>query len=619
MARSAEEILELYEARHRAEEPALQQMREIREAYNGDLVIPLPEMEQSEKPSVANLVAEGIDQNAMRIASTMPNIIAPALEMRRSSGTRSREYADVRRKAVQSWWQSSRIRRVQRRRARFLVAYGTAPVHVWPDTDKRIPTWRVRNPLTTYPNPTDTYDDALPVDVIFTYKRSYAWFKDKYPDQSKRLFKGHGWDPMEPESNAKLFRVLEYWDADECVIMVVGEDRDPYNSSPLEPDILNTRYEELERFSNRAGICPVSNPKRISLDRLVGQFNQILGMYMAQAKLHALDMIAVTKAVFPDIALIGQDGQAPLLAGDRWKEGITGEINEITNGQVEVVQLNPGFKTGEALDRLERGMRLHGIAPQFGGENPTNIRTGRAAEIAMSAQVDFRVQEYQETMAEALEIENRIAIATAKGWFGDEPKTFVIGSGRGRMEQVDYIPNIHFETDFTQVVYPMPGSDINGLLLGIANRMATGVLSQHHARELDPLIEDPEWEGDRVMAERLEQAALDGLSQMAAAGAIPPADLAFITKKVLEDNMPLYQAVEEAQRAAQERQAQQEPPGSAPTQPGIATPGSGAEAGVTVPEVRPGLDRLNDILYNLRVPQTPAGGAPAPVAEGATA
>ncbi|NCV60837.1 MAG: hypothetical protein EBW52_05455, partial [Betaproteobacteria bacterium] len=44
-------------------------------------------------------------------------------------------------------------------------------------------------------------------------------------------------------------------------------------------------------------------------------------------------------------------------------------------------QINPGYKTDTALDRLERQERLEGSIPaEFGGESASNIRTGRRGE-----------------------------------------------------------------------------------------------------------------------------------------------------------------------------------------------------------------------------------------------
>ena len=71
----AERIIELLRERESNHGPAIDRMRRIRSAYDGDIVVPLPELDDFESASVANLVAQGLDQTAMRISSTMPDII----------------------------------------------------------------------------------------------------------------------------------------------------------------------------------------------------------------------------------------------------------------------------------------------------------------------------------------------------------------------------------------------------------------------------------------------------------------------------------------------------------------------------------------------------------------
>ena len=77
---SIESILTMLSERRTTYGPVLNQMMKLRDAYNGDIIVPLPEMDRNERSSVANLIATGLDQTAMRIASTTPNVFFPALE-----------------------------------------------------------------------------------------------------------------------------------------------------------------------------------------------------------------------------------------------------------------------------------------------------------------------------------------------------------------------------------------------------------------------------------------------------------------------------------------------------------------------------------------------------------
>ena len=95
---------------------------------------------------------------------------------------------------------------------------------------------------------------------------------------------------------------------------------------------------------------------------------------------------------------------------------------------------------------------------------------------------------------------------------------------------------------------------------------------------IDPLVEDPEFEHDSVIAEQLEAALLSSLQQQAAEGAIPPADLARIMALVSNNELELAEAVERVQKEAQERQAKEVEAMSAEAMPGLAQPGMGAES-----------------------------------------
>ena len=56
---SVEKISELLTERKRVQSVVLQNMRMLRDAYNGDIVVPLPEMDRNEQVAVANLISTG--------------------------------------------------------------------------------------------------------------------------------------------------------------------------------------------------------------------------------------------------------------------------------------------------------------------------------------------------------------------------------------------------------------------------------------------------------------------------------------------------------------------------------------------------------------------------------
>ena len=585
--KTAEEIVDLYYTRSSNHAGVKERMRHIRDHYNGDVIVPLPEIDSTEASAVANLLATGLDQTAMRIASVTPDIVCPPED---ESSKQAQKFAAIRRKALFGWWQNSKIDMQLAKRARHLIGYSNTIVQIRFDQDKGCPTWHVRDPLTAYPSNLRGSDDMTPADCVFGYERSYGWIRRQYPEAALRFAGGVSAAPLDTDRPIEL---IEYVDHDEYVLVAV---RHPANSVGMYSRNNDTGpiVSELERTPNLTGVCPVVMSQRISLDEPNGQFDGILGMYQQQAKLMALEVIAVQKGIFPDTWLVGRAGEQPSIINAA--NGLTGEVGVIRGGDLRDMQLQPGFMTNPAIDRLERAQRLTaGIPAEFGGESTSNIRTGRRGDAVLSAVVDFAVQESQRILARSLETENRIAIAMAKSYAGGKSKSFYVAMGKVK-GKVDYVPNKHFTTDDNVVSYSHAGADINNLVIAGGQRLQMGTMSKESFMKIDPLVEDVEAERDAVTAEQLEQSLLSGLQQQAATGAIPPSDVARIIDLVKSNKEELAGAVEKVQREAQERQAEMVSPTSPEAQSGIAQPGAGAEAMAAPPPAEGGPAGLRELL-----------------------
>jgi len=569
--RSIEEIVAIYKTRRQNLGPVHQQMQQVRELADGDVVIPLSELDRNAKSSVANLLVQGLDQMSMRVSSTMPTPFFPALK---EGSERSKDSAATRKKAMLSIWDQNRMNMKLRRRARHLLAYSNSPVVLKPDFKTLTPKWHIRNPLDTFPCPSDDMENPVPYDCIFTYRKPFSWLIQNYGalvDGRLRVGKVE-YDTM--------FTLIEYVDEHELVLGVLGQQDDP-SLTPFERS--GADAVELERIPNRTGMPLAVIPQRITLNRPHGQFDGLLGMYYTRARLQALTEIAIERGIFPDEYLVARPGENPEIV--QLADGKSGLLGVVKGGDLRTQQVNPGYKTEQALDRLERQERLEGAIPaEFGGESATNIRTGRRGESVLAATVDFRVQEAQELFASSMLEEDRIAIAIEKAYWGDTSKSFFI-AGRAAVGKVDYVPNKIWETDFHYVAYSAAGTDVNNLIIGLGQRVGTGLMSKESAREADPLISDPDMEHDRIVSEGVEAALLSSIQQQAANpdGPYQPADLALLVRKVMIDNMSLFDAVAEVDQLAKERQAQEVPAGAPAGMPGLAMPGMGAEAPMAPP------------------------------------
>ena len=563
--KSPEEIVGLLRERESNLEPSFARMRRVRAAYDGDIVVPLPELDENEQVAVANLLAQGLDQTAMRIASVMPDVVMPPTK---DDQKQAEKRASTRRRAVLGWWQHNRMDIKLSKRARHMLGYASSPVSLRYDPKAGLPVWTVRDPLTTFPAPVFGPDDMAPYDTIFTYERTFSWLQDNYPEGAEKI-------RHQDVQGSDLYQLVEYCDPEETVLVAVGRDPRAQTTWHRHADY-SPSLAELERTVNRTGVCPVVVAGRINLDQPQGQFDQMLGMYQMQAKLMALEVLAVQKGIFPDTWLVSNPGETPQIVNTA--NGLTGEVGVLKGGTLRDSVVNPGFMTNPTIDRLERAQRLTaGIPSEFGGESGSNIRTGRRGEAVLSAVVDFPVQEARRMLAASLEVENKRAIALMKTYAGNRPQSFYV-SMKGAKGVVDYTPNKDFDTDDNRVMFSHPGADMNDLVIGAGQRIGMGTMSKRSFMQIDPMVDDAEHEHDAVISESLEQALLASLQTQAAQGALPPNDLARIAELVRTDRAELADAVQKVQEEAQQRQASQVPPGSPELMPGIAQPGAGAEA-----------------------------------------
>lgn len=585
--KSADEIVSLYHQRKKQRDPLLARAREITEAYNGDMPVPLPELEESERVAVANLVQSGLDQTAMRIASVMPSVFVPAL---RPGVKSSEKRARARRGAYMGWWDANRLPLKMRRRARWLIGYTAAPVIMRPDHQRRIPRWEPRNPLAAFPATCLDPDDIHPPDCIFAFRRSREWLKATYPDQYLTLRK---------LDSTTHFDVLEYADEDEYVTLVIGDKaEDDYEAvTGISPT------QVLHRLPNRGDGCPVSFPGRVSLDRPVGQFDGMVGIYQLQAKIMALNVIATQRGIFPETWIVSRDNQpAKVVSVPDPQRGVVGEIQ---NGQVTTTDINPGVYTNPLLDRLEYAERQTAAIPsEFGGAASSNIRTGRRGAQVISATVDFPIQEAQNIFELALHLEDELAAGIAKGYFGNEARSFHFDMG-GTDARTDYIPNRDFETTEHRVSYALAGADANALNIELGQKVGMGSMSKRTAMEKDPMIGDVEAELDRVASEGLFAAFLSGVQTDFAnpEGPFNTAQKARIVELVETNQMNLYEAVQKVDEEARELQAQAAEGQMAPADPAMMPGADATEPPAAIEGPQPSQQGLSELLGALRRPQ----------------
>lgn len=603
--KTIDHIAALYESRRN--DPNEKWRREAvltRALMNGEVFTPTlerPGME-NEYANVANTALTHMEGMAKRITSTQPSVRYASLkpgQVAADERARKRQLANL------GWWDKNNMKLIDRKRVRYVLGYGMGPVQIGSHEKLGVPKWNLRDPLSAFAAPTDFQDNFNPSDCIFAYQRNYAWIKSNYPDKafdvSVEWARANNRDECRDD---QMFEVLEYIDAEERVIVILG--RPAYNKNVPTPG--KSCLVELDRTTNRLGLCPVVNPHLINIDRLKSSYVGNFGMYIMRNKLAALEYEFAEKTVWPDTYLVEPPGshQGEIVDLANGRDGIIGHVK---GGQLLPLNTQMNFAGTQMMDRLEREERVATATPaEWGGESASNIRTGERGRQIVQAATDYTIQEIQEIFVMAKEQENRIAVKVDKTYHNTK-KSFYVGWEGFKTKHVDYTPSEIWETDENHVFYAASGSDMNSLVISGGQRIAQQTMSRESFMALDPLIEDSEVERDRIQSEALHQAGFMSLMQP---GALDPVGMAEVARDIKTNRMEWYEAVEALQKRRQEAQATSGEPGtptgpvdpnSPEAQPGIAPE---AASGISAPQ---GVEDLASVLGNLRRPQMTVNGA----------
>jgi len=137
--------------------------------------------------------------------------------------------------------------------------------------------------------------------------------------------------------------------------------------------------------------------KRFSFDKLQGQFDQVIGLMAAMAKINILSVIAMEDAVFTETNIIGE------IESGKYRKG-RHSINYLAPGsQVVKPVTNLPYQLFESVGRLERQLRVvAGYPVQDDAISPNSFVTGRGLE-ELESGVGQMVSEYHTILEYALQ------------------------------------------------------------------------------------------------------------------------------------------------------------------------------------------------------------------------
>lgn len=547
--------------------------REMSDHYNGRIVIPMPEIDADERPAAANLIAQNLDQHAMRVAMAQPSkTVAPLAATKTAEKTARSQY-----RALARFDQINQMNLLDRRRARWLATWSCAPVIIRPDPVKQGPMWELRNPLGCYPAPTTRWDDMVPTDTICTYIQDFAWLKLNQPQaaQALQLAKPPGARMFRADD---LFEIVEYNDAEVTVLAAVGVDPTPqlgmlnelaFPSIGLPANAKGQTYAlELLRIPNLAERPTGVIPGRITLDAPKGLADDMVGIYQMETKLLALYVNAVARGIYPDTWFVEQPGQGGEIV--TMADGLTGVVGHVRGGTISNIGMTANPQTAGVIAALEANVQAAGAVPsEWGGRSQSNVRTAQRGQDIASNSAGFYIHEAQEVLACAKQHEYQIAAAVDKAYFKNNKKSFYVNFGKERGE-LEYKPGELWDTiPEIDVRYFFGGMDPSGLAVLLGQMLGEGTMSVETAMRINPNIVDEEAERGRVIADHIHTGMEQGFVAQITSGAVPLADAARVAELVASGDYKFYEAIQKAQQESQQRQATAAPQGSPETQVGL--------------------------------------------------
>jgi len=556
-----DQIVRVVRQRIQERTPLLMQLLEVKRRYNGDYVIPLPELDSEPvmPPSTLAVIANAVDNLGRRAASVTTYDHFPVVK----NGAMYEERAHTRRRAWSATLYESQYALAHQRAMRHLAGYSMCTLRVVCDWKNEMPRIVVEDPLSTFPEPRKPEDARPPSNCAFLYEMPAGMIRSIWPKARKE--QGGPIGPY-PDGYTEQWTMVEWVDDDDTVIGIVGPKFPLQQYRSYDPRSGDVPWLELSRAPQIAGRCPVIVAGKIGLAEIASQVANAVGMSDLMAKMMALAIAAQEKAVYPDLYAIGVQNGSPLIVGGSWKDGRTGEMNIVQDvSAVGQLRSDVSPMTLQTVSLLERNFNAStGSNPAMQGETYGALRTGRAIDSIVGAQVDPLIMEMHQIVEAYLPYLADITFCTYEGAWGD--KHYEIFSGwPGDRGMVDFIPNVDLKESHKMVAsYAIAGTDVQQATIGIGQLLGMKLIGRKTARERHPWVGDAESEEHEILLEDLEQAVMAGVVNGLAAppgtpGALDPMIGELIYKYIDNGKRPM-EALRMAHQEAQKLQAQQAPP-----------------------------------------------------------
>lgn len=426
-----------------------------------------------------------------------------------------RNKADKRIRIVKSY-DHKRINKQLRFQSRFLPVYAYA---VWVITERidsegnRYPIAEIRDPYTSYPawwTQDEEVEELVTVRKVppLTLARMYPNAKDAIEKQVgsiDSLYAQDSWSIVRPG-----IEVIEYSCMEGTYSMMASGD--VMLDHAINPLTTGPKFEIA---------------RRPTINRLIGQYNNAIGLMAHMAKLNVLALIATEDSTFRETNIVGG------MESVKYQRGRFA-TNYLPAGAT--VQRPTGdFPVGafEQINRLEKQLRIQTQYPvQQDGQSPMSYTTGQGID-RLDASSDRMVTEYRDILSEALENLDAKRLEWDEQMYPNGTKP-MHGVHDGKAFFEDYTPSkdIRHQWQTRREYGPMAGIDDPTKIVAGLQLLQAGVIDMETFREMLHSLGQLDVIRDGVRRDRSE-AALFGTLEMRAQQGDPEATL--ILAKIFKD------------------------------------------------------------------------------------
>jgi hypothetical protein len=414
MATNVENIAKKVERLRRQARGRDERQRNVHDVRAGDVETLMPGAfpESWPRPIVANV----IDTTARDLAELIAPLPSINCDSSLVTSQRGKNFSSKRTKIANWYSVSSELKVKMVQAADWYLSYGMVPFIIEPDFHRKTPFIRFDNPMKTYPE-FNLRDEVVSYSKVWHEPASVL--AAKFPEFSRVIMgesPSQGFPGQNGDSGDSMVEVVKYVDAERYLLYMPGR-----------------QNRVLEDIPNPFGKVPVIIAKRPGYDEETrGQFDDVIWVHLARARMALLGMEATEKSVRAPLAL-PPDVQKVSFGDDAVIR--TNSPEKIRRVGVDVPQVAQEEQQILAAEIMQ-GTRT---PPARQGQMDASIITGKGVQALMGS-FDTQVKTAQTVIGRALERSLMLCFEMDEKFWPHERKE-IRGVASGTPFEDSYIPS----------------------------------------------------------------------------------------------------------------------------------------------------------------------------------